>query len=359
MPNKFAQKIMKKITIQLSTIAMMMSIAFTFTACKKDEEKDKVKTSGVYVAGAERNENDIWIATLWKNGVPQKLSTDATKNSFANSVFVSNTDVYVIVSDNSDYVSNGRLWKNGQEQNLAGLHGGNASANAVFVSGKDMYVAGRNSEGQATLWKNGVAKILDTEQNTSAQSVFVLGNDVYVVQGRFLWKNDTKSERLSVCNYGDFFGHSIFVSGNDVYVLGTGWSCYGGTWPNNNVVGKLWKNGVVQEFDVNITEGFSHSSIRGLSLFISGNDAYIAGHQFRDGKTYATLWKNMVVQDLTDGTNIAYAWSVFVFGNDVYVAGFERNRNGGPNVAKLWKNGVAQNLTDETNNAAALSVFVK
>ena len=39
-------------------------------------------------------------------------------------------------------------------------------------------------------------------------------------------------------------------------------------------------------------------------------------------------------------------------GNDVYVAGVERG------VATLWKNGVEQNLTDGTSATNAYSVFV-
>jgi hypothetical protein len=64
------------------------------------------------------------------------------------------------------------------------------------------------------------------------------------------------------------------------------------------------------------------------------------------------LWKNNVVQNLTDGTHEAKANSVYVLNNDVYVAGREEN------VAVVWKNGVSKNLSDETNNAEATSVFV-
>lgn len=60
---------------------------------------------------------------------------------------------------------------------------------------------------------------------------------------------------------------------------------------------------------------------------------------------------------LTNGANIAYAYSIFVFGTDVYVAGTEGN--GTTTAAKFWKNGIATSLTNGTKEAEAYSIFVK
>ena len=68
------------------------------------------------------------------------------------------------------------------------------------------------------------------------------------------------------------------------------------------------------------------------------------------------LWKNGVAQNLTDESNSVSIRSVFVAGNDVYVAGHESNEE--KTIAKLWKNGRAQNYTDGTNHAGDYSVYV-
>jgi hypothetical protein len=86
---------------------------------------------------------------------------------------------------------------------------------------------------------------------------------------------------------------------------------------------------------------------------------YVAG-QLGD---FAAFWKNGEAQNLTGGIPYSDAYSIFVSGSDVYVAGYAYNINPNNNnivdrVAKLWKNGVLQNLTDGTRSAIARSVFV-
>jgi sulfur transfer complex TusBCD TusB component (DsrH family) len=109
----------------------------------------------------------------------------------------------------------------------------------------------------------------------------------------------------------------------------------------------LWKNGVVQ----NLTDGKKGADVK--SIFVSGNDVYavgnipsgkklsknIDGKEYKYNALYAVLWKNGVAQNLTDGEEQAYATSVYVSGNDVYVAGRDHG-------VVLWKNGVAQKLTN-------------
>src|SRR5690606_30472280 len=100
----------------------------------------------------------------------------------------------------------------------------------------------------------------------------------------------------------------------------------------------LWKNGEVQYSLTDNGEAFS--------VYVSGSDVYVAGYVDNGTKKVATLWKNGVAQDLSDGTHSAIAYSVYVSGSDVYVAGYEYN--GTRYVATLWKNGVAQGLSDGT-----------
>jgi len=361
-------------------VAAVIMVAAAFTSCSNKVIND------VYVVGYEKNAQGINVATLWKNGIAQRL-TDGTRNAIAESVFVLDNDVYVVGYEKSgqeyefeqllddysdeydlikDYYSIATLWKNGVVQNLTDGIRSNAYANSVFVSGSDVYVAG--SIGSiAVLWKNGIAQNLtDGTRSASANSVFVSGNDVYVL-GRevvnpywgydivTLWKNGVV-QNLTDGNFRAF-DRSFFVSGNDVYI--TGYAEEIGSSRNY----KLWKNGIVQ----NLTDGNFDGIGGASSVFVSGNDVYLAGHEGNCIK----LWKNGITQNLTDGTRFIWgSISVYVLGSDVYVAGNERtgkkyHRESYGNeiedyysVATLWKNGVAQKLSDGTRNAFANSVFV-
>jgi hypothetical protein len=49
------------------------------------------------------------------------------------------------------------------------------------------------------------------------------------------------------------------------------------------------------------------------SIYVSGNDMYIAGYEFNtDQPKYAVYWKNGVEVKLTDGVRDAYATSIFI-----------------------------------------------
>ena len=68
----------------------------------------------------------------------------------------------------------------------------------------------------------------------------------------------------------------------------------------------------------------SSDSIDSVNVYVAGNENGVAKY-----------WKNGNAVSLTDGSNLAYAYSIVVSGNDVYVAGEESG------VAKYWKNGNA------------------
>ncbi|MDR1895697.1 MAG: Ig-like domain-containing protein, partial [Prevotellaceae bacterium] len=293
-----------------------------------------VRTPDVYVAGyalGERVGEHVIKNTalrLWKNGVIQPMFDD-TKNAWANSVFVSDNDVYVAGYEmNANDTMVATLWKNGVAQPLT--DGTNhAEAYSVYVSGNDVYVVG-DIAFVATLWINGVAQTL--VDGFAALSVYVSSNDVYVAgeersaehgfhEKAKLWKNG------AVVFSGDTYStsaFSVFVSDDDVYVAG-----------HDRAVATLWKNGVAQHLS-------DHKQSVARSVYVSGNDIYVAGEEYVNNVDVATLWKNGEVQYLSDGTKYATANSVYVLGNDVYVAGEEIV--GGLATAKLWKNGIEQPL---------------
>ena len=284
------------------------------------DNPDPIEPS-VYVAGSSYSYG--LHATLWKNGVPQQLSSD---DSYASSVFVSGSDVYVAGDENQNRAV---LWKNGTRQQLSNDE---SEANSVFVSGGDVYVAGWdhdvNSDARAVLWKNGTRQQLSNNYSR-AYSVYVSGNDVYVA-GKdngcaVLWKNGNR-QQLST-NYLSF-ANSVFVSGGDVYVAG-----------HDNECAVLWKNGTRQQLSSNLSVA--------KSVYVSGNDVYVAVYDEENGRS--ELWKNGTRQQLGNGS---YATSVFVSGNDVYVAGKDND------CAVLWKNGTRQQLSNNYYSVA-YSVFVK
>ncbi|MDR1552039.1 MAG: hypothetical protein LBS69_01065 [Prevotellaceae bacterium] len=340
-------------------LVAIVSIIILTTSCNGATKQQAANTNDVYVVGYEMNKQYKTVAKLWHNGEAQNLS-DGTTNMQSNSTFVSGNDVYVVGYENNDYgVQIAKLWKNGVVQNLT--NGTNSAyASSVFVSGNDVYVVGHEkiTTWMPILWKNSVAqKLTDGNHYAMATSVYVYNDDVYVVgceenkQGKCVakvWKNGVgKNLTNGTC---DAIAKSIFVSDGNVYVVGWEENEQSANDYGNIKVAKVWKNEVVQ----NLTDG--SKSAECSSVFVTNNDVYIVGYESKDKSDYfvgdsivAKLWKNGIEQSLSDGTDKAWAKSVYILNNDVYVAGFDGND------AILWKNGVAQKISKGT----AECVFVK
>jgi len=86
----------------------------------------------------------------------------------------------------------------------------------------------------------------------------------------------------------------------------------------------------------------------------SVQDIYVSGYQNKGTKAIATLWKNGIAAELTDGTKNAYANAVFVLNEDVYVVGNDGSK------PIMWKNGLSVDLPLIAGNVsgAASSVYV-
>lgn len=293
-----------------------------------------VSGNDVYVAGYEHSGSTFEIApnkvlpscvaVLWKNGVAQKLSNKKTKYAIASSVFVSGNDVYVASTESypnkqDTFFSVAKLWKNGVVQNLSG--GCSSGARSVFVSGNDVYVAGTTSPSNsnssiAVLWKNGVAQNLGNETKMSfAYSGYISGDDIYVAGVEYqphgnkrtpvLWKNGNAQYMelggiISNIGCNDVTGsaNSICVSDSgDVYATGFV-EC------NRGIFSVLWKNGIAQKLNQDGTFQMVEELIRYNSVFVSGEDVYVTGSV--DGVRNAAIWKNGILQELTDNPPIDY-----------------------------------------------------
>ena len=236
----------------------------------------------------------------------------------------------------------------------------------VFIVGN--YLPDREG---AKLWNRGQATTLS--DGDQATSIFISGSDIYAAGFRTkltsgteidgncsgtctfspvakYWKNGVPVE-ITDRMKGDAMANSIFVSGNDVYVAGQQHNEIITDGKGGNSFALSWKNGIADT----LTDGTHYAEAR--SIFVSGADVYVCG---QDGNQYiaatAKYWKNGVPVNLTDGKQGAAASSIVISGNDVYVAGFEGNAIN--TVAKYWKNGIAIPLTDGSHWAEARSIFV-
>lgn len=301
----------------------------------------------VYVVGYELNTQNVLVAMLWKNGVPQNLSKGIEveyENGFtvltaAHSVYVSGNDIYVSGYENGYTKGVLKLWKNGVVQNFPD-NSQWGTAYSVFVSDNDVYVTGSKT------WKNENV-LYEYEYSGYGNSIFVSDGDVYVAGSRnsdaVLWKNGIAENLPGREGGGDAKANSVFVSNGNVYIAG--WKGFFNDNGTEYLIAVLWENGV----EIQLTDGTDEAEAN--SVFVSGNDVYVAGQKNNE----AVLWKNGVEQRLTNengGQSIAN--SVYVFGDDVYIAGLANA------TAVLWKNGIKQILTaNDSKSSAAYGVFVK
>jgi len=151
--------------------------------------------NNVYAVGSYRNSQGRFSPWKTTNGeVPAETVPNNDKHCFANGVFVSGTDQYIVGTQNSPLtgLAMATVWKN---DNYTLLTDGNNSigvAKAVVVAGSDVYVAGYEQENYfgggptfAKYWKNGVPVKLSTV-NSNATAIAIFDNDVYVAG----WENN-------------------------------------------------------------------------------------------------------------------------------------------------------------------------
>ena len=200
------------------------------------------------------------------------------------------------------------------------------------------------------------------------QNVFVAGyeNNAQGNSAARLWKNGVvqnlagsvfrSSNTDGTLEYAE--ARSVFISGNDVYVAGYE-QFQKEIQVTENVVNyetirraRLWKNGVLQH----LTNGISFDEA--TSVFVSDNNVYVLGREVLENpRRFAfKLWKNGEAEIFAEGNNEWQANSLFVSDGDVYIAGRERNTDGFHAI--LWKNGVGKFLDSGTaNSSRANSVF--
>jgi len=324
------------------TIACILILISCSKNSTEEGETPVLKSPDIFVAGYTYND-PTHTATLWKNGVAIKL-TNGLVDAKANSVFVSDSDVYVAGNDLTAC-----YWKNGNEVQLTD----GSVANSIFISGNDIYVVGVSTYHQALMWKNGIKTELAPQKLvSSANSVFVTKTgDVFVAgfvdypsgnnNGNIatLWKN---GEAINLISSGtNAEAYSVYVSDGNTYVVG---SESDKDWNSNAL---YWKNGKPVAL-----EGATNAEA--CSVYVSDSDVYVVGTLstglFTD---VARIWKNGVPTNYSGNSCLN---SVYVYDKNIYMTGCQYN-NSGDLFAKIWKNGIMTDFT--VNNAAGLSIFVK
>lgn len=320
---------------KLAFLSCVFALLIAGCGPKDTDDSSEESQYDIYVAGSNKD----GYATYWKNGTA--FINQNLKEPYKD-IAVSGSDVYTLSS--LGYHKN-----NGTATALAG----SSSGKSIIVSDGIVYVAGwiKSSPYRATYWKNGTAINLSGggSGESHANSITVSGGNVYVAgfenypytsggitnhysTARY-WKNST-GVKLSGSAGRNADSNSIFVSGNDIYVAGWQDDGYKG------MVAKYWKNGT----QVNLTNGNKSAYAEVIAVSPNG-DVHVAGRNFYDGYGVRIVyWKNGV--DNMIGTaamtvNIQGAYSIALADNDVYIVALDSGY-------KLFKNGIATTFTSES-----------
>ncbi len=264
--------------------------------------------------------------------------------------------VYVVGGQRFYGTSYARLWTNGTGSNLTnGTY--NAAATSVFVSENTIHAAGYQTIGnsRATSWKlqDGIQQatpgLNETVNDAYTNSIFVSAeNDVYIAGQENhgagtgiiakVWKNGSPTALTTQTGAAN----SVFVAGNDVYVAGWESTATG-------TVAKVWKNGVPTALNADDESG------QARAVFVVDDVVYVAGQKAIGPAYVVHVWKNGVPEIINAGTTGSEVSSIFVSDGDVYLVG--REIKDGQYYARLWHNGVGTFLSTSMNSDAR-SVYV-
>lgn len=346
----------------------LLSIVCVIASCSKSSnpKPQQTKTSAdtalaavwptnadIYFAGTATGTypNNYPVATLWKNGVPQTLPTDlSSKQSSANAVAVSGTDVYVA----GDIGGMAAYWENGVFTNLGKTlykaYSYQSKASAIAISGNDVYLAGY-MDNKAAYWKNGALNLIARQDSNTvyqANAIAINGNDVYLggyalevpLGGSVIpsyqpviWKNGVMTI-LPGSNSTGAMVNSLAINGNDVYAVGV--TDKGAT---------VWKNGEATL----LPNGNIYYASTANAILINGLDVYVTGNVGSE----PVYWKNSVLNVLPVSQNSPnVSMGIGFDGSYLYIAnGMDKNGN-----SIFWKNGVAYKLAKSINVVYGIAI---
>lgn len=264
--------------------------------------------SDVYVVGFESNSAGFKVATLWKNGVATRLG-DGKNDSYAKSIFVDGSDVYVVGNIEINSLSSGMFWKNGVSSALTNC----ANANSVTVSNGEVYVCGSDVNLIPTLWKNGVGTNLPNPGgHGAANSISISTIGERFIGGSFqnngtipgYWDNEKFNFLGYVSGVGYLPGEvkSVLVNGIDVYLLG--FNDYGDVlWLNNVFTQVIYRKDPAPNATSNVSDYVTSIAIGNISPVLGGwRKTYLIGDYIHlHDVTLPLLWTAGQVSILDNG----------------------------------------------------------
>lgn len=242
-----------------------------------------------------------------------------------------------------------------------------ACGNTINTSG--VYIAG-SIDNNAVLWKDGVPFFLTNLSNTVSYpyaygtATLIYNNEVYVlgevddstVTGGYhstikVWKNGVATNFSSGTT--DATGVSIDVYNGDVYVAGNETT-------NTIPESKVWKNGLATTLPKDTFDDIDVYRIKVINgdVYVCGSGRKYTPQSSNGSVTKPLLWKNGILNVLSNAGYSSYAYGIAFFNGDIYIAGTD-NLNGQNITAVYWKNGVKTALANTGNytSAAAYSIF--
>jgi hypothetical protein len=253
---------------------------------------------GITVSGS-----DVYLlgdSVYWKNGV----SVTVPGAVGLSSIFVSGGDVYLTgytAATSTSATAAAVYWKNGAMTNLTQNvdHVTAASANSIYLSNTDVYVAGsfaiNHQPAAGVYWKNGVANVVTGARNLTA----VVATSSHVIalgetdsSGTAFWTDNTGGT-WSGPNAGFI---SLYISPQSDYYI-TGYT----THPTEAA---YWSNAGFDNWIENTITFLPQGDLTS-GVFISGSDVYLSG---TNSSGQAIYWKNGVADTLGKGVPRALRW---------------------------------------------------
>ena len=133
---------------------------------------DTIANNGIYVP----------MAAYWKNGKINLLDRAAVYTQ-PTGMALWGSNVYICANKMNNLNADGSFTMGGSDTAMYWANGvsvilGAGYANSIFVSNGDVYVSGTTIDGSAVYWKNGNQVILAPNANT--KGIVVIDNDIYV-----------------------------------------------------------------------------------------------------------------------------------------------------------------------------------
>lgn len=251
-----------------------------------------VADGDIYISG-EYLEDGLAGCGYMKNGTLYPLDSKKSWYNNARRILISDGNIYVAGRSLPQHIPVATLWENGVAKLLETNR--NSFANSVCISDKDVYAAGyvlgEGGEFKATYWKNGVAHELYPGAIHDIQVV----NGVLYAAGRERDENGNDTAVLWTDGQKIYLPEGSVIL--DMYISDKG-DIYavGYEYKGDKREGRLWKNGNVTKFTTNG---------QGNTIAVYGDDVYISGQSDRQ----AVLWKNGIPTILPG----VLAYSVFLY----------------------------------------------